>query len=114
MRTNNSSAHSGSNRGSRMPSEFQSKFSQALESGLQQLASRDQRRSLAEMFGVNLCSNDYLGLAQSPALREAVLEAVRSASRVGGTGSRLLSGHAAAWSDLEAEFAQFAGTEAAL
>jgi 8-amino-7-oxononanoate synthase len=97
-----------------MPSEFQCKFSQALAGGLQQLASRDQLRSLAEISGVNLCSNDYLGLAQNPSLREAVLEAVAGASRVGSTGSRLLSGHVAAWSDLEAEFAQFAETEAAL
>jgi 8-amino-7-oxononanoate synthase len=97
-----------------MPSEFQSQFSQSLEGGLQQLTLRDQRRALAEFTGVNLCSNDYLGLAQSAALREALLEAVASASRVGSTGSRLLSGHAAAWEDLENEFAQFAATEAAL
>jgi 8-amino-7-oxononanoate synthase len=97
-----------------MPSEFQSQFSNALESGLQRLASRGQRRSLAEISGVNLCSNDYLGLAQNPILREALLRAVTAASRVGGTGSRLLSGHAAAWEDLEGEFAQFAGTGAAL
>jgi len=97
-----------------MPSEFQSQFSRSLESGLQQLASREQRRSLAEFSGVNLCSNDYLGLAQNADLREALREAVASASRVGSTGSRLLSGHAAAWEDLEHEFAQFAATEAAL
>jgi 8-amino-7-oxononanoate synthase len=97
-----------------MPSEFQSQFSQSLECGLQQLTSRDQRRSLAEFTGVNLCSNDYLGLTQNVALREALLEAVASASRVGSTGSRLLSGNAAAWEDLENEFAQFAATDAAL
>src|SRR5208282_4318061 len=97
-----------------MPSDFQRKFSEQLQSGLRSLAERDQRRTLAEISGINLCSNDYLGLAQSAALREAVLDAVANSCRIGGTGSRLLSGHAAVWDDLENEFADFAGTEAAL
>lgn len=63
---------------------------------------------------MNLCSNDYLGLAENPALKEAVVEAVRDSARIGGTGSRLLSGHAAIWNELEEEFAQFTGSEAAL
>jgi 8-amino-7-oxononanoate synthase len=85
-----------------------------LEVGLRELEARSQRRSLSEVHGVNLCSNDYLGLAEDPRLRDAVLEAVRSAPRVGGTGSRLLSGHCGIWDELEAEFAEFAGAEAAL
>ncbi len=97
-----------------MPSDFQRKFSEQLQSGLRSLAERDQRRTLAEISGVNLCSNDYLGLAQSAALREAVVDAVANSRRIGGTGSRLLSGHAAVWDDLENEFANFFGTEAAL
>src|SRR5262249_41907516 len=60
------------------------------------------------------CSNDYLGLAEHPALRAAVLEAVREAPRLAGTGSRLLSGQARAWDEIEDEFAQFVGSEAAL
>ena len=47
-------------------------------------------------------------------MRAAVVEAVRAAPRVGGTGSRLLSGHSRDWDSLEQEFAEFAGTEAAL
>ena len=97
-----------------MPSEFQQKFSGELQSGLRELGAREQRRTLAGIAGVNLCSNDYLGLAQHPALREALAEAVSSVPRVGGTGSRLLSGHAEIWDELENEFAVFAGTEAAL
>jgi 8-amino-7-oxononanoate synthase len=97
-----------------MPAEFHKIFKQDLGNGLRQLDARDQRRSLAEIAGVNLCSNDYLGLAESDTLRAAVLDAVREAPRVGGTGSRLLSGHLDVWDDLEQEFAEFAGTEAAL
>ena len=63
---------------------------------------------------VNLCSNDYLGLSESEELRAAVIEAVQIAPRIGGTGSRLLSGHLRDWDTLEQEFAEFAGTESAL
>src|SRR5271168_5524497 len=97
-----------------MPAEFHKAFQQDLDNGLRQLEARDRRRSLGEIAGVNLCSNDYLGLAESDALRAAVLDAVKQAARVGGTGSRLLSGHLDVWDELEQEFAEFAGTEAAL
>jgi 8-amino-7-oxononanoate synthase len=55
-----------------------------------------------------------LGLAEDPRLKQAVLDAVGKSDRVGGTGSRLLSGHDPLWNELEEEFAEFAGTEAAL
>ena len=97
-----------------MPAEFHKSFQQDLDNDLRQLEARDRRRSLGEIAGVNLCSNDYLGLAESDALRAAVLDAVKQAPRVGGTGSRLLSGHLDIWDELEQEFAEFAGTEAAL
>ncbi|MFI5059498.1 MAG: aminotransferase class I/II-fold pyridoxal phosphate-dependent enzyme [Candidatus Acidiferrales bacterium] len=97
-----------------MPSEFHRLFHVELESGLRALETKSQRRTLAELQGVNLCSNDYLGLAGHPALHAAVVKTVEEAARVGGTGSRLLSGHAKVWSELEERFAHFAGTEAAL
>ena len=97
-----------------MPSNFQLSFHRELESGLRGLEAQSRRRSLAEIRGVNLCSNDYLGLADHPALKRVVAEAVEGATRTGGTGSRLLSGHSSVWQEIEEEFAQFAGTEAAL
>src|SRR5271155_5429620 len=97
-----------------MPSDFQRRFINELQSGLRSLAARDQYRTLTEISGVNLCSNDYLGLAQNASLREAVSDAVARCPRVAATGSRLLSGHADVWDDLENEFSQFAGTETAL
>jgi 8-amino-7-oxononanoate synthase len=97
-----------------MPSNFQAGFHRELEAGLRGLEAKSQRRFLAEIRGVNLCSNDYLGLAEHPALKKAVIEAVREAPRSGGTGSRLLAGHAAIWEEVEEGFARFAGTEAAL
>jgi 7-keto-8-aminopelargonate synthetase and related enzymes len=97
-----------------MPSEAQSKLVKGLERDLAGLRARDQLRGFQQIAGVNLCSNDYLGLAEDPRLKEAVLEAVAATVRVGGTGSRLLSGHDAVWNEVEEEFAAFAGTEAAL
>jgi 8-amino-7-oxononanoate synthase len=97
-----------------MPADFRQKLDSELKNGLRTLAARQQLRSLEEVRGVNLSSNDYLGLAQHPALKAAVLEAVNAADRVSSTGSRLLSGHSAVWSELEDEFARFAVTEAAL
>ena len=97
-----------------MPSKFNDFFQRELENGLRELETRSQRRSVAELRGVNLCSNDYLGLAADPKLHVAVLDAVRDAARVGGTGSRLLSGHMIVWDEVEEEFAQFVGAETAL
>jgi 8-amino-7-oxononanoate synthase len=97
-----------------MPSEFNESLLAELQAGLRDLESRSQRRTLVEITGVNLCSNDYLGLANNPSLKQSVVEAVAKAAVIGGTGSRLLSGHAAVWDELEEEFAAFAESEAAL
>ena len=97
-----------------MPSDALATWKEELRKGLRALEARNLRRSLAEVHGVNLCSNDYLGLAEHPKLHEAVIDAVTHASKVGGTGSRLLSGQTEEWRSLEEEFAKFAGTEEAL
>jgi len=85
-----------------------------LREGLRTLQEQHLTRTLAEIQGVNLCSNDYLGLAEHRGLREAVAHAVLNGARVGGTGSRLLSGQTEEWRKLEEEFARFAGTESSL
>jgi 8-amino-7-oxononanoate synthase len=67
----------------------------------------DGRRMLA------FCSNDYLGLSQHPALREA---AIAGAQRygVGSGASPMVSGHSEANAALELELADFVGLERAL
>jgi 8-amino-7-oxononanoate synthase len=97
-----------------MRSDALSTWKARLHEGLRSLEDRSQRRNLAEISGVNFCSNDYLGLAESPALCERVAEFVRGSGKIGGTGSRLLSGQTEEWHALEASFAKFAGTESAL
>jgi 8-amino-7-oxononanoate synthase len=62
---------------------------------------------------LNFCSNNYLGLANHPALRQAAKEAI---DRYGcGSGaSRLISGNMTLHEELEAKIAALKGTEAAL
>ncbi len=62
---------------------------------------------------LNLCSNNYLGLANHPALRKAAKEAI---DRYGcGSGaSRLISGNMTLHEELESKIAELKGTEAAL
>jgi 8-amino-7-oxononanoate synthase len=81
---------------------------------LDQLRVGAQLRTLENLNGIDLCSNDYLGLASDPRLKQAVTDSVANAKAVGSTGSRLLSGNAPEWEALEREFAAFAQTDAAL
>ena len=78
------------------------------------LATRDRLRVLAPRAGIDFASNDYLGLAASPDLRQAVAEALARDVPVGAGGSRLLRGNHPEHEALEAEAAAFFGTPAAL
>ncbi len=60
-----------------------------------------------------LCSNDYLGLADHPAVRAAAAEAAERWGASAGS-SRLVSGNLMAHEHLEAELAAFKGTDACL
>ena len=60
-----------------------------------------------------LCSNNYLGLADHPRVRQAAAEAA-SGSGAGAGASRLISGNMTLHRRLEERLADFTGTEAAL
>lgn len=60
-----------------------------------------------------MCSNNYLGLADHPRVREAAADAARRWG-VGSSGSRLISGNMTVHRRLEKRLAEFLGTEAAL
>ncbi len=94
----------------RAPIDLRSRMADDLD----RLREQSQLRTLGVPDGINLCSNDYLGLAVDPRLKRAVIEAVTHAESVGSTGSRLLSGNSREWEELEFDFARFAGTDAAL
>jgi 8-amino-7-oxononanoate synthase len=89
-------------------------ISRRIADDLDRLRDESQLRTLEATTGIDLCSNDYLGLAGDPRLKRAVTEAVSRAESVGSTGSRLLSGNSRDWEELESDFARFAGTESAL
>lgn len=62
---------------------------------------------------INLASNNYLGLANHPALKAAALEAIATTG-VGSGAVRTIAGNMAIHQQLEAELAAFKHTEAAL
>jgi 8-amino-7-oxononanoate synthase len=62
---------------------------------------------------INFASNDYLGLANHPALKKAASDAIQTWG-TGSTGSRLLSGHRPLHDQLETAIARWKQTEAAM
>jgi 8-amino-7-oxononanoate synthase len=85
-----------------------------LERELHAFEAQAQLRRLSVLKGVDLCSNDYLGLSHDARLRESLTTALAEGAAVCSTGSRLLSGNARIWEELEAEIAEFMNAEAAL
>jgi 8-amino-7-oxononanoate synthase len=71
------------------------------------------QRELKVEQGVDLTSNDCLGLRRHPAVLAAAAEALGTAG-LGSGGSRLLGGHHAIFDVLEGRFAEWQGSEAAL
>ncbi|SRR5579884_592821 len=70
-------------------------------------------RKLQPPHGIDLCSNDYLGLSRHPEVKRRMADAVMSEG-CGSTGSRLLRGERSGFAAIEKRFARFKGTEAAL
>jgi 8-amino-7-oxononanoate synthase len=71
------------------------------------------RRTLKVPAGIDFSSNDYLGLASHPLVKQRMAEAVMI-DGCGSTGSRLLRGNRESFTRVEQRFAEFKGTEAAL
>jgi 8-amino-7-oxononanoate synthase len=71
------------------------------------------RRTLRAPSGIDLSSNDYLGLANHPEVKARMIEAV-AREGAGSTGSRLLRGNRESFAAIERRFASFKGTERAL
>jgi 8-amino-7-oxononanoate synthase len=71
------------------------------------------RRVMRAPTGIDLSSNDYLGLAQHPLIKERMAQAVLQLG-AGSTGSRLLRGDRECFTAIEEKFARFKGSERAL
>ena len=82
---------------------------------LKRLEEQGRYRSLSsEVRGVDLTSNDYLGLAGGDYLRESARRFFEEGGAVGSGASRLLRGHHEAHLELEAFAADYFGAERAL
>jgi 8-amino-7-oxononanoate synthase len=89
-------------------------LAQDLTAHLNSLDRVGRRRMLQPRSGLDFASNDYLGLASAPALREVLAAAVARGVPIGSGGSRLLRGNHEEHEALEAEAAAWLGAEAAL
>ena len=81
---------------------------------LSRLADQARLRRLQPQAGADFSSNDYLGLAGSERMADAVRAALDRGVPVGSGGSRLLRGNHEEHEALEAEAAAFFGSESAL
>jgi 8-amino-7-oxononanoate synthase len=81
---------------------------------LARLSAQSRRRALAGQAGIDFSSNDYLGLGSSGLLADAARAALDRGVPVGSGGSRLLRGNCEEHEALEAEAAEFFGSETSL
>lgn len=84
------------------------------EKQLSDLKDKGRYRSLALVGGVDLTSNDYLGFADHPVLRDKAIALLNGGMPVGAAASRLLRGYMDAHGSLETYAAEFFQAPAAL
>ena len=88
-------------------------FEDRLAASLSELQDAGLLRQMRLPAGIDLVSNDYLGLAAHPYLIETMRASVAGLP-AGSGGSRLLRGHHEIFEIVEAQLASFTGTESAL
>lgn len=89
-------------------------MSDSHERALRALERRGRLRALEPRGGIDFSSNDYLGLAASRELADAVAAALERGVAVGAGGSRLLRGNDPEHETLEREAAAYFGAESCL
>jgi 8-amino-7-oxononanoate synthase len=88
-------------------------FEETVRRRIAALESAGLRRALQPPSGIDLSSNDYLGLSSHPLLKQRMADAVLEQG-CGSTASRLLRGERSSLSAVERRFAAFKGREASL
>ena len=88
-------------------------FEAGLSASLDELRRAGLLRQMRLPQGIDLVSNDYLGLAEHPYLIESMKAALADLP-AGSGGSRLLRGHHAVFEAIESRLATFCGSESAL
>lgn len=84
-----------------------------IKTKLDEIEAKGLKRKLTSPKGIDLSSNDYLGLAKDQRLKDAMIEAVKREG-VGSTASRLLRGERDCFREAEHRFAEWKGTESSL
>jgi 8-amino-7-oxononanoate synthase len=95
------------------PSAFSPSLTARIWERLESIRDHGLERSLRPPAGIDFSSNDSLGLAADPRVKQAMIDAV-AREGVGSTGSRLLRGDRDAFADVERRFAEFKDTERSL
>ena len=96
-----------------MPQEDMSPLEARIRAHLADLDRDGLRRTLRPPAGIDISSNDYLGLATHPVMIERMAAAVRR-DGCGSTGSRLLRGDREDFHEVERRFAIFKGVDRSL
>lgn len=81
---------------------------------LLELKNNNNFRNLKISQGIDFSSNDYLGLAEHPKLKQAVINALNSGISIGSGGSRLLTGNKKEHEELEEYAADYFQSESCL
>jgi 8-amino-7-oxononanoate synthase len=84
------------------------------QADLDRLCEQSRIRTIAPATGIDFTSNDYLGLASSKRLADALTAAISRGTPIGAGGSRLLRGNTAEHEALEAAACRFFGAERTL
>ena len=96
-----------------MAAEGQPDLERRVRTRLDELDAGGLTRALRAPAGIDLSSNDYLGLSTHPILKSRMAEAAEQEG-CGSTGSRLLRGERESFTNLESRFARFKGVDRAL
>ncbi|MCB0408524.1 MAG: 8-amino-7-oxononanoate synthase [Bdellovibrionales bacterium] len=86
----------------------------SIENDLISLRKKNLYRSLQPVEGIDFASNDYLGFARSPILRQRLISFLKEEEKIGSTGSRLISGNDEFIEDTERYIADVFSSESAL
>src|SRR5437879_1580835 len=85
-----------------------------LQQRLDTIAAKNLKRSLNPIHGIDFSSNDYLGFAVDPMLRNIFLQRINQLPQIGASGSRLLRGNLEIYEETEDLLANFVKRECAL
>ncbi|TGK13841.1 8-amino-7-oxononanoate synthase [Leptospira fletcheri] len=97
----------------REPKIIQPPFYGELPAFFDRLEATNRIRSLEPPTGIDLCSNDYLGLSEHPVLLDSLKEGIEIYG-AGSTASRLVRGHREVFEHLEREFSSWLRVPASL